>query len=1171
MTRTLCAWYSRSTPARHLVLSVVILLCSAAPALGTTFVPMADSDLLAQTPLVVEGRVLAADQAPVAGRPETDYTVEVIRALKGTPQATPLTVRVPGGRTAEGAVLRVWGAPELRVGERAILFLGPRGDGTLGVQQLMLGVFREEVRGGRALALRDLAEARPVALDGGPAAMEAPGKARDFRAFADWLADGRSITGTSGSRPTNEDAPYWVAVSLGSEARLASRYTLLGSTGQNFRWFNGGGTWYAYQSGQSGMAGGGFAEVQAALAAWNADPGSDLSLAYGGATSRSSGFRANDGTNVVLFDDPNGEITGSFSCTSGGVLAIGGFSGVAGTATFGGKTFWQVVEGEVVTQDGAGCYFGGNGGKNGELIFAHEIGHALGLGHACGDGASPSCGDPTLNDALMRAFAHSDGRGARLGSDDRAAIGYLYGTPVEEPPPPPPPPPPDDPPPPDPTPPPPSPPPPPPPAPTPPAAPADLHAEATTATTVVLSWTDRSSGTAAVHAEVKTGAAFTEARVVPAGTSETTFTGLENGRSYLFRVRAQTSAGYSAYTAPVSVTTSEPPPPPPPPGTLTAAQVACDAGRLAGLLGRLAATAPVGGGGTGVNLGFTGTGDFAGVAYTLAASAAAERHLAFSTNPEETTLLRNPERPQLASVSLTRNHLASDLVAADDPSRLRLTLNPTLSATPDPAGLLVIENVERAADRASAARPGRGLAPLVETCHADFGPQDVHVLRVLAKIARTRVEGAKSYEIAVYRAPAPDTYRLDVYPMRGNGSSLGRFAVELRVEYDAAGALASGSLRTLPSCSGGQSIGCSTVTAYSELELEPPVSSTVKAGETSPRVVLAPSGTGGKAEAAIDWRSVLAGSSWRRPLGGGAEALTAADASCDASRMAGFLDRLALETGGGPAVPAVNLSLTRSGDFAGIAYLAGPDGPAGANLAFSTNPEETTLLRNPERPQLASVSLTRNALNSDLVASTGPGLLRVLLDPTLSPGTGNGAGVLAIDNREGVLGGSTDAKPGRGLAGLIAPCHSGLAERDVHVLRVLSKLVRAETAGAVAQKVAIYRGAQDGVFRIDVYPLGPDGGWGRLAAEIEVAFGPDDELQTGTLRLLARCHPGGPAACTDVARAAELSLVAPARPGDAHEATAATVESSALPSGAKATATVDFADLLAGTTWRRPL
>lgn len=299
--------------------------------------------------------------------------------------------------------------------------------------------------------------------------------------------------------------------------------------------------------------------------------------------------------------------------------------------------------------------------------------------------------------------------------------------------------------------------------------------------------------------------------------------------------------------------------------------------------------------------------------------------------------------------------------------------------------------------------------------------------------------------------------------------------------------------------------------------------------------------------------------------------LTSAQVACDAGRLAGLLGRMAAVPGG-PGGTGMNLTFTGSGDFAGVAYTPADGGSPERHLAFSTNPEETTLLRNPERPQLASVSLSRNVLNSDLVPATASaGLLRVLLDPTLSPGSGGG-GVLAIDNRNGAHGGSTDARPGRGLAGLIAPCHAGLSERDVHVLRVLSKLLRVETAGAAAHKVAIYRGAEAGVFRIDAYPQASGGaGWGRLAAELEIAFGPGDELRTGTLRLLERCRPGGPEACTSVTRTTRLSLVVPARPGDSREETGATVTSAALGSGAGASAAVEFDGLLAGTTWRRPL
>ncbi|HUF77422.1 MAG TPA: hypothetical protein VMR44_00755, partial [Thermoanaerobaculia bacterium] len=238
-------------------------------------------------------------------------------------------------------------------------------------------------------------------------------------------------------------------------------------------------------------------------------------------------------------------------------------------------------------------------------------------------------------------------------------------------------------------------------------------------------------------------------------------------------------------------------------------------------------------------------------------------------------------------------------------------------------------------------------------------------------------------------------------------------------------------------------------------------------------------------------------------------------------------------------------------------------------------PEETTLLRNPGRPQLLAFSLSRNPLNSDLVTTGAEGLLRVLLDPRLSAGTAAASELLVIDNLATPEGGSSDARPGRGLAALAAPCHGKLSARDVHVLRVLSKLVRARTEGAGALRVAIFRGERPEVFRIDAYPESPAGsatGWGRLAAEVEVDFGPDDELRQATLRLLPRCGPARAAGCTDVERTTELFLIRPMAVATDKGGTAGPrVTTAALPEGSGATTALDFGELLAGTTWRKPL
>ncbi|MDP9121515.1 MAG: plastocyanin/azurin family copper-binding protein, partial [Acidobacteriota bacterium] len=256
----------------------------------------------------------------------------------------------------------------------------------------------------------------------------------------------------------------------------------------------------------------------------------------------------------------------------------------------------------------------------------------------------------------------------------------------------------------------------------------------------------------------------------------------------------------------------------PPPQPLTADEEACDEFRTNGLLGRIAVTAPNSRKATGINLSFTRTGDFTGIAYTGNGPGTPEHHLAFSTNPEETTFLRNPARPQLFSVSLTRNALNSDLVSAGDPDQIGIVLNPTLGS-PTPAAELAVDNLV-AGGSDSDAKPGRGLTPLLALCHNKLTDRDAQVLRVLTKVARASAATGNA-QIAIFRGAGTDRYRIDLYPLDGNGQQTGRLAVELQVTFGEGNVLASATMDILPRCSGVQTSDC-TSSGAAELDLIKP-------------------------------------------------------------------------------------------------------------------------------------------------------------------------------------------------------------------------------------------------------------------------------------------------------------------------------------------------------------
>lgn len=297
-----------------------------------------------------------------------------------------------------------------------------------------------------------------------------------------------------------------------------------------------------------------------------------------------------------------------------------------------------------------------------------------------------------------------------------------------------------------------------------------------------------------------------------------------------------------------------------PAGPLSEAEVACDSLRLSGLLERSAVSATNSTQATQLALSFTASGDFAGIAFGGGAAGSAGASLAFSTNPEETTLLRNPARPQLFSVSLTRNDLNSTLVGPGDARELHLSVNPTLDLANPPAGnLLALDNL-LAGGRPTDAKPGRGLGSLIAPCHERFSTRDVHVFRVLSRIARIEIPAARSVELAIYRGAAVDSYRFDAYAYDGGGASLGRLSGALAIPAAPSGDLGSASMEVFPPCQVAGASDCTSLVGAGAIALFKPVI----AGLPPPTPYRA--STAGPSEVAVDFADLLAGTTWRRPL-----------------------------------------------------------------------------------------------------------------------------------------------------------------------------------------------------------------------------------------------------------------------------------------------------------------
>ena len=397
---------------------LTLLLCAAQLTSATTIIGTpADDDMLIGARAVVRGKVLSLSTGiDEQNRIYTYITLKVQEVIKGQITEHKIVIKEEGGQYGDRGSL-IFGAPQFALGEKVILYLDTRADGSLRVHQMFFGKFSivKDEQTGKEMAIRQAPDEN-VHIVVPENADHTHGPSTNQMELSAYVGMVRSRLEANWEAAVKFEADNYAGIPIlarpaefqdSRRGNIQPNFTLIHSAKPR---------WFEPDSGQPVLffvnpAGAPNAQilddVSAAMVPWSTVTGCSLRVANGGTTGN---CLPSNTQNTIVFNNCDGRWAAGAGCQN--TLALGGLSWTGETTVINGTTFRRATDGFISFNPFASCNFGNS--CNVREITTHELGHALGLGHS------------EFSDATMAPFAHFDGRCASIRQDDTNGILFLY-------------------------------------------------------------------------------------------------------------------------------------------------------------------------------------------------------------------------------------------------------------------------------------------------------------------------------------------------------------------------------------------------------------------------------------------------------------------------------------------------------------------------------------------------------------------------------------------------------------------------------------------------------------------------------------------------------------------------------------------------------------------------